>query len=168
MPFLNNENKPPFLNRPSPGMPKTSQPRVNPAPGTGPKKDGSRAQAPGQKKDGFAIGGSQGSVSRYDLKRSLEKNQVIREKLARELQLKPYSPEMDKAIKDMEEGIPQSFGSYIDQQEVERLSEKQHQIERREANKMAGGGITYDEIKELQRSKTKASFLRRLFGLGKK
>lgn len=146
MPYIDPKNRPSFLNKPS-------------------DKPGARPSAPAQKDDSLLSEKSQ--VSRYEFEKSLRKDKDIREQLAKELKMKPYSPEMDAEVKDIKEKVPKIFGSYIDKMEAEKLERKQYWDEKHELQEMAKGGITPQESKEIAKSKIKNKFLKNLFGVDK-
>ena len=182
MPFLN--DKPSFLSKPN----KPSEPvkRTTASDETrfdiddkgvahvGQETFFPKPNIPAKKHEESLVEGDE-SLSRYTFNRSLEKNWALRKQLARELNIKnPYSPEVDKAIKDIEAKLPESFGSMIDETERQNLDSPTRKREKfwrqriRTQEEMKDGMITRDELIERDRAKVKESFFRRLLGLTKK
>lgn len=115
-------------------------------------------------------------VSVHELKKTLEKNPKVRRALAQKLGKKPYSREVEAAIKEMESEIPRNItqDGFISNLELKSMYDSRHSglkeywDEKHERQKMSEGGITKEEISELERRKTVRSFLKNLFGFGKK
>ena len=151
MPYIDDKNKPSFLNRPPAGYQ---------------EKPAAKSSAPSEKEDKSLLG-EKSQVARFEFEKSLRKNQEIRQELAKELKIRPNSPEMNAAIKDLKEKVPKIFGGYIDKREAERLKKKFYWDEKHELQEMAKDGITSQESKQLAKSKIKNNFLKRLFGIDK-
>lgn len=151
MPFIDPRDKPSFLTKAS---------------NAGQEKTPAKPSLP-EKKDESLFGGKS-QVSRFEFEKSLRKDKDIREQLAKELRIRPYSPEMNATIKEMKEKVPKIFGGYIDKREAERLEKKQYWDEKHEFQEKARDGITPQESKEMAKTKIKNKFLRSLFGVDKK
>ncbi len=169
MPYLDNNN--PLVNKNAPGTPHGSgafggghnQPQgARPLYGM-PKKVESEDKL---------LKGSRISV--YEFKRALEGkdgNVKIREELAKEFKVKPYSPEMNTILKEMEDKIPAraKADGYISASEAHRaLDIDEPWNEKHDLQQKMKGGITQQENWDMARHKQEGGFLRRLFGLNKK
>ena len=104
-------------------------------------------------------------ISRYEIKRLLEKDTTIRNDLAKKLQLRPWSPEMDAEIKKMQERIPERFGGFLDKNELKKAIVEEYWNAKHDINEKMKEGITVQESKEVARRKEEAEFLKKKFGI---
>lgn len=112
--------------------------------------------------------GGKSQISRYEFKRYLEKNKDVRNELAKELKLKPWSPEMNAEIKKIEERVPKRFGGSIDIAEAKRSVVEEYWNAKYDVKEKMKGGITAREVKEINKRKKEDEFLKRKLGLDKK
>ena len=130
-----------------------------------PASQGSARGALGKPKDETFFKG-RSIVSRFEIKRFLEKNKQIRSELAKELKLKPYSPEMNVEIKKIQERIPERFGGFINTAEARRALYEEYFNAKKDVREKSKAGITLPEARAIARRKKAAEFLKKKFGLG--
>lgn len=170
MPYINNNDKPSFLNKQTPKMPPKSPNKTSAPPNE--KKDFSKPLVPIQKQDESLFHGKS-QITGFN--RSLEKNPEIRAKLAKKLGKKPYSPEVNAAIKEIEEKMKNvNRDGIITKKEIESMYDTRHPgvknfwDQRHEVTEIRKGGITQKEGWEFTRKEKIRDFLKNLFGLDKK
>ncbi len=146
MPFINK-------NSPLPGKPEPF------------KRPGGSFGKIGPKDDSLFKGRSQ--ISRYEFKRSLEKNKEIRTDLAKKLKLKLYSPEMDAEIKKMEERMPKRLGGFISAAEAKKSMIEEYWNKKHSMEENLKGGVTAKEIKEINKREKEDEFLKKITGITK-
>lgn len=170
MPYINNNDKPSFLNRKIPTTPQKGLDKPSAPPNE--KKDFSKPLVKTQKQDESLFGGKS-QITGFN--RSLEKNPEIRKKLAEKLGKKLYSLEVNNAIKEIEEKMKNvNRDGIITKKEVESMYDVRHYglkgyLEKKhEMEDMTKGGITQKEKWEFTRKEKIRAFLKNLFGLDKK
>lgn len=173
MPFLNNNEKPSFLNKSTPNIFPKSQlgPKSNPGkaldrlhqnPDHG--KDIPMPRVlPTQKEESLFAGKSQ--ISRYEFERLLEKNPKIRQKLAKELKAGLYSSQMAAEIKKIKSRIPQRFGSFINKAEAARAIFEEDWNQKYDIKEKSKKGLDTKEIKEIRTRGKEEEFLKKILGI---
>lgn len=120
-------------------------------------------EAVSNNKDESFFAGRQ-SMPAHEIGESLRSDSKVRNYFKQELGLGSDS-KVDSEIKKIEEKLSKSAGGHITKSGIEKMIADEYWNEKRDLNEKMKGGITNEEIEELNRNKKINLFLKNKFGI---